>query len=132
MALNKFGAYGKSSKDKARKGVRPFKVYTALLTQTSSNAPVATVLQNTLSGAIVWTRTNTGVYAGTLASEFVEGKTVVILLNPAALANGSAHRVLFTWVSANAVGIATYSDEYSSAADAVLENTPIEIRVYDN
>ena len=32
--------------------VLPYKVYTALLTQTGTNAPVATVLQNTLEGTI--------------------------------------------------------------------------------
>ena len=34
--------------------VIPYKVYTALLTQTGTNAPVATVLENTLGGTPVW------------------------------------------------------------------------------
>ena len=39
---------------------RPYKVYTALLTQSGTNAPVATVLENTLGGEIVWSRINPG------------------------------------------------------------------------
>jgi phage gp36-like protein len=45
------------------------KIYIATLTQTSTNAPVATELVNSL-GALVWTRTGSGVYVGTLASAF--------------------------------------------------------------
>jgi phage gp36-like protein len=45
------------------------KVYIATLTQTSTNAPVATELVNSL-GALVWTRSSAGVYIGTLASAF--------------------------------------------------------------
>lgn len=45
------------------------KVYIATLTQTSTNAPVATELANTV-GAIVWSRSSSGVYVGTLASAF--------------------------------------------------------------
>ena len=37
-----------------------YTVYTALLTQAGTAAPVATVLQNTTGGTITWTRTGTG------------------------------------------------------------------------
>ena len=53
------------------------KVYRALLTQTGTNAPVATVLENTLGGDVVWTRGLTGIYFGTLAGAFPSGKTYV-------------------------------------------------------
>ncbi len=43
-----------------------YKVYTALLTQYGTNAPTATVLENTLGGSIVWTRDAVGVYKATL------------------------------------------------------------------
>jgi hypothetical protein len=48
--------------------------YTALLTQSGTNAPVATVLENDLGGTVVWTRNNTGVYFGTLAGAFLADK----------------------------------------------------------
>lgn len=50
-------------------------VYTALLTQSGTDAPVATVLENTLGGAVVWSYDSTGVYIATLAGVFLAGKT---------------------------------------------------------
>ena len=41
-----------------------------------TDAPVATVLENTLGGTLVWTRTGVGVYEATLAGAFVENKTI--------------------------------------------------------
>lgn len=52
------------------------KVYKALLTQSGTNAPVATVLVNTLSGTPVWTRSSEGAYIATLTGEFTSGKTI--------------------------------------------------------
>lgn len=46
------------------------KIYVALLSQTGTDAPVATVLKNTLGGTIVWTYSNFGRYIGTLAGAF--------------------------------------------------------------
>lgn len=46
------------------------KVYRALLTQTGTDDPVATVLENTLGGDVVWTYNAEGTYIGTLADAF--------------------------------------------------------------
>jgi len=56
--------------------VRPYKVYTALLSQSGTNAPVATVSENTI-GNIVWSRQGQGIYHATLNNGFPEGKTVI-------------------------------------------------------
>lgn len=56
-------------------GGASYLVYTALLTQSGTDAPVATVLENTLGGTVVWTRNDTGIYTGTLAGAFTENKT---------------------------------------------------------
>lgn len=111
-------------------GIRPYKVYTALLTQTTTDAPVATVLENTLSAAIVWTRASEGVYEGTLTGEFVDGKTVVIALTPHMLGLSPTGESLVFRSSVNAVQIQSYSDRFLTLADELLENFPIEIRVY--
>lgn len=58
-----------------------YKVYTALLTQSGTDAPVATILENTLSGIPVWTRVNTGNYTITLTGEFTTNKTIVSCSN---------------------------------------------------
>jgi hypothetical protein len=53
---------------------RPYKVYTALLTQTGTGAPVATVLENTLGGTPIWSRIGEGDYNLTLSGVFTENK----------------------------------------------------------
>ena len=60
-------------------GIRPYKVYTAILTQADTDAPAAVVLENTLGGAVVWTRNAVGQYFGTLADAFTLNKTFCIL-----------------------------------------------------
>ena len=55
-----------------------YTVYTALLTQAGTAAPVATILQNTTGGTITWTRTGSGVYTATISSSlFTSNKTLV-------------------------------------------------------
>jgi len=53
------------------------KVYVALLTQSGTDAPVATVLKNTLGGTVVWTYDAVGQYNGTLANAFTLNKTAI-------------------------------------------------------
>lgn len=45
---------------------QPYKSYIALVTQSSTNAPVAVVLYNTLGFTPVWTYTSAGLYKATL------------------------------------------------------------------
>lgn len=52
----------------------PYKIYVALLVQAGTSAPSATILSNTLSGAIAWTRATNGDYVGTLAAAFPANK----------------------------------------------------------
>lgn len=52
-------------------------VYSALLTQSGTNPPVATVLQNTLGGTVVWSYSSEGEYFGTLAGAFPASRTSV-------------------------------------------------------
>jgi hypothetical protein len=103
---------------------RPYKVYTALLTQTGTNAPVATVLENTLGEEVVWTYEGDGGYA-TDDLTFDETKTAVFITpstdftdTPVFAIGYSVGRIIIYTVN-NGV----YSDE-------MLKNTPIEIRVY--
>ena len=58
-----------------------YRVYTALLSQTGTNAPVATVLSNSSALVITFTRSSTGSY--TLDSiSFVRGKVIINNMNP--------------------------------------------------
>jgi hypothetical protein len=53
------------------------RIYRALLSQNGSNAPTASVFENTLDGDVVWNRLAGGTFNGTLAGAFAEGKTLV-------------------------------------------------------
>lgn len=115
----------------------PFSRYVALLTQEGINDPVVTVLENGLSGAVVWARLNTGIYTATLDGAFTESKTVVFIGGARVEADFSSNAfVLFasSWLSANVIRL--YSLYFNTAsppaerADALLLKTEIEIRVY--
>lgn len=58
------------------------KRYVANLTQAGAAAPVATVLENSLGGTLVWSRNSAGAYAGTLAGAFPDAEKVVALCGP--------------------------------------------------
>lgn len=109
---------------------RSYKTYTALLTQSGSSAPTATVLENTI-GNIVWARTSDGVYSGTLTGAFVSGKTVLFIQDNVSLSTIVISRrdVWIERTSANEVALYTLSE--SALVDSVLNNTSIEIRVYN-
>lgn len=56
--------------------ILPYKSYVAFFDQSGTGDPTVTVIVNELSGPIVWTRTGTGQYSGTLAGAFTIGKTI--------------------------------------------------------
>lgn len=104
-------------------GVPTYAKYVALLSQTGTDAPVATVLENTLGGTVVWTRNDAGDYTGTLAGVFTENKTALLPI-PA-----STNFAYMQRASDNAITLLTYTPEASSTDDA-LSSSFVEIRVY--
>jgi hypothetical protein len=102
-----------------------YKVYAALLNQSSTNAPVATILKNTI-GAVVWSRANQGLYVATLSGAFPLVKTFVLIGSINAGRGGVSQAT-----TANTVEVITYDmTSPFNAQDAYLVNTSIEIRVY--
>ena len=111
------------------------KVYRALLTQISTSNPTVVVLQNDLSAAIVWTRTALGIYIGTLASAFVDGKTFLSIAQFGAkgvAAGVGGFRIQVVRTSANVITVTTGNGVGDTALDAVLSVTPIQVRVYQS
>lgn len=102
---------------------RPYKVYTALLTQSGTDAPVATVLENTI-GNIVWSRVGLGQYQGLLSSAFVNNKTFVICNHNAKSYFVEINRANNDSIFLKTLGISDYEDD-------ILGSTSIEIRVYN-
>ena len=105
--------------------IRPYKVYTALLTQTGTSAPTATVLENTLGATIVWTRSNVGIYVGTLSGVFTANKTYTS--NTFGSFSGFAQ---FSSSSVNTVNINS-TNSSGSLTDGLINGNSIEIRVYN-
>jgi hypothetical protein len=116
---------------------RPYKVYTAYINQSGTSAPVATILENSLSGPIVWTRSGTGIYIGTLVAAFpsaniwiapsVTGATLV-LIGASTFAQFQVERLTDDTIRIeNSSGTAASQ----SSADGLLINFPIEVRVYN-
>jgi len=106
-------------------------VYRALLTQSNTDAPTATVLENTLGGEVVWTRPAVGRYDATLAGAFTVNKTAV---NSGSCMDGVTTLLGFfvgARTDADSVRvISTAANDLSSVSDDILLNTYVEILVY--
>lgn len=98
--------------------------YIALISQTGTSAPTVTVLENTLGGTVVWTRTAAGYYTGTLTGAFATNKTVISgQMNSGGLMQVNAN------ISANIVEL--YSTTYAGVAtDGLLVKASLKIEVY--
>ncbi len=114
----------------------PQRIYTAFINQSTTDNPEVIVFENTV-GNIVWRRTDAGKYTGNLPTVFLMDKIVVVTpcgtsyVSPPFLDDTcytfSIKRVHFQ--NYFEISIETYNTEILS--DDVLNNTFIEIRVYD-
>jgi hypothetical protein len=102
-----------------------YRVYTAILTQSGTNAPVATVLENTLGGTVTFEYTGPGLYNAVLAGEFTINKTIAMLW-------GGTSSQLFKAFSTtiDRVVLVTYNTAGLVANDQ-MGITTLEIRVYN-
>lgn len=109
---------------------RPYKVYSALLQQDGTGAPVATVLENTIGSGINWLRFGAGNYVAEKIGAFPVGKTMVFIGAGA----GTSHTKALCLNNASQVSVRTFTSAWAGA-DEILGNfgqnpTPFEIRVY--
>lgn len=107
-----------------------YKVYTALLTQSSTNPPVATVLQNTLPETPNWIRAGGGDYGIISLGSIYDTSKTVIILGPE---QGSTTKKFVIWShAAGIIEIKTFDNTSGSylAQDGLLLNTFVEIRLY--
>ena len=106
--------------------VNGVEVYSALLTQASTAAPVATVLRSDLDGTVVWARSSAGVYTGTLVGAFLAATSVQVTLTVegvAYVARTSADVLTLTTCAVDAEGAAP--------ADDLLAGASIEVKIYN-
>lgn len=102
------------------------KKYVAIINQSGSSAPVATVLENTI-GNIVWSRVATGTYLGTLNGAFPVNK--VLILSSMGV-GGPAAEINSARAVDNFVYLVSISNSTYNPVDSALVNANIEIRVY--
>lgn len=106
--------------------VYPYEKYVALLTQTGTDAPVETILENTLGGTVVWSYQAVGEYRATLAGAFLSGKVVIFHKD---LSGG--YRIFAQRLTDNIIQVLTYDPTTPFAgSNGRLSNTSLEIRVY--
>jgi hypothetical protein len=110
---------------------RPYKVYTALLTQSGINAPVAIVLENTI-GNVTWVYNGIGQYAAISSNLFLPNKTVLFIQgsNDGDISSIVALDRLY-WVDQSTINCITEIIAAGNFSNEILNNTSIEIRVYN-
>jgi hypothetical protein len=104
-----------------------YRSYTALLSQTGTDAPVATVLENTLGGAVVWSYDGVGDYYGTLTGAFPDSNKLFIIYGSP---SSQGTFIQSGYNNVNSVFLATFNNSVTDT-DGLLDHTPIEIRVYN-
>lgn len=109
------------------------KEYVAYLSQSGSSAPTATVINNTLGGTVVWARSGSGSFTGTLMSAFPSGK--VFITNGYSLQSYSGTDFIEIIVSRgndNIINVLTSLGANGTAAstDGLITNYMIKIEVY--
>jgi hypothetical protein len=112
----------------------PYKVYTALLTQTETDDPVATVLENSLGGTLVWTRNSDGDYTATLIGAFPD-ENQFFTLNAISAVYSANTSVSVYWNDSDSFQLTTATGDGVTIpytfVDDIIYNYPIEIRVYN-
>jgi hypothetical protein len=104
----------------------PYKVYTCEISQLGTSAPTATVYENTLGGTVVWTRSATGTYIGTLTGAFTTKTIGFANIGKANLGN----QYDIYWESNTVNTFVIQTRENGTRADSVLVEASLEIRVY--
>jgi hypothetical protein len=119
--------------------IKPYKVYAFMASQNNENAPVVTVLENTI-GDLVWTYVEAGLYRGTYPQEtptniFPMEKTACPQSNTIcwSLSDGGAFQYVLRVLGSNSNYVEVYTKD--PADDSFVNNAltvkPIEIRVYN-
>lgn len=107
----------------------PYNSYFALLSQSGQDAPTATVFENSLNGEVGFSRISQGVYRGTLPGGFPVGRTAVMPAQSCDTVSDSRAQY-FAQVSTNTNWFDLYVTYQGALSDDVMNNVPLEIRVY--
>lgn len=112
----------------------PYKVYTALITQSGTDAPVANVLANTVGVSVTWIYTGVGTYGCNSESLFTLGKTVVLThADPSYKTIGHFLQADLRNANSNGITFMSWTQDLAmgpTLADDLVDHDLVEIRVY--
>ena len=109
--------------------VRPYKVYSALITQSGTDNPTAIVLENTLGVVPVWTYDIVGYCNCTATGIFTENKTAIIIGDTSPFWDGTT-TLTGQWGNENYIQFNSIV-QLGYLAYGAFNNTFVEIRVYN-
>ena len=99
-------------------GVKKFKEYVAIINQSSTSAPTATVISNELGGTVTLNYVSVGSYTATLTGAFTTNKTIVSITS----GNSSVSASLFGYSSdSDTIRFGSY-DYSGTAKDDLITN----------
>ena len=111
--------------------IRPYKVYSALVSQASSLDPTDSVLESTFNSTLTWNRDYTGRYTVSSSSEFIMDKVFVVFSQNAALATSSTPcHYNWQWYDSSTLYVESLNVA-GATADNLFSATSVEIRVYN-
>ena len=102
------------------------KVYAAALLQTSTSAPVATVLQNTTGGTFTWTYVSPGKYLIAVSGITLPANKVAIFMSSSTGDQGLGGVITTT----TQIDVDQFSSGGGGVIDGMSAGTSIEIRIY--
>jgi hypothetical protein len=106
------------------------KTYHVFLTQVTTGAPSASVLEDTVT-SVVLARSSTGTYTATKTGAFTSGKTTPGT-SVVATHDNAGNKITAEWTSANVITIKTYAAADTTVlADSVLSATEFKIQIFN-
>ena len=100
-----------------------YTAYTAILNQSGTNAPVATILKNNTGYTYTWTRTGSGTYTITASGNAFTNNKTIVFMNLGEYAGGGVPRSVWARTSDTVVTITT-------GGDGRITNGSFEVRIY--
>jgi hypothetical protein len=120
------GSWGNWVQMATKLDLRPYKVYTALITQTGTSAPTATVLENNTGYTFTYAYSTTGTFGVNSSTSLPDGKTAIFITN----GGNSTNSTMSAIYASGTITIRTVNQSTNILANGLLERTTIEIRIY--
>jgi len=103
-----------------------YTVYTALITQASTSAPTAKILQNTTGATLTWARTSAGIFTVTADSAIFTADKTIVFANPGNDSTSSADPAII-WARTSGTVLTITA---TAGVNGVLTDGAFEVRVY--